>query len=292
MNKKKQLNYTHIIYTDGGCSFNPGGTGACAAVIIETDTGEIVEYTQGYQSTTNNRMEVMAAIMALEKTPEHAVVQLFSDSEYLVHTLNGVYSKKKNMDLWKQLSRMMQTQKVVPVWVRGHHGDHYNERCDELCNQAMQSEALIWDAGYDQNLHAAEKEIEKKGAMGIPISVPDSFPNRTIRHDSMEEYCKQYQVHEKCARSILSLLKNPKPNFKSYMEIRTDGIDYWSRKPKKTLEEQIPGFKDAWNIALQHLGDDKKALSCMRWYARGLSLKDSIRKVLVDEEVAYHCIRH
>ena len=74
--------YDYIIYTDGGCECNPGGRGGYGAVIINNNTGEFTDISGGFRSTTNNRMEVMAVIKALEKIKKDTHVQLFSDSQY------------------------------------------------------------------------------------------------------------------------------------------------------------------------------------------------------------------
>lgn len=73
----KDANYEYIVYTDGGCLRNPGGAGACASVIIDTETGEIQEIVHGYRSTTNNRMELRAVIQALDLIPDTASVYPF-----------------------------------------------------------------------------------------------------------------------------------------------------------------------------------------------------------------------
>ena len=95
--------YDYIIYTDGGCECNPGGRGGYGAVIINNNTGKFTDISGGFRSTTNNRMEVMAVIKALEKIKKNTHVQLFSDSQYVIKTMNGMFRKKKNIDLWKKL---------------------------------------------------------------------------------------------------------------------------------------------------------------------------------------------
>ena len=90
--------YDYIIYTDGGCECNPGGRGGYGAVIINNNTGELTDISGGFRSTTNNRMEVMAVIKALEKIEKDTHIQLFSDSQYVIKTMNGMFRKKKNME--------------------------------------------------------------------------------------------------------------------------------------------------------------------------------------------------
>ena len=89
---KKKSNY--IIYTDGGCAINPGGPGGCAAVIINTETGEYKTLSEGYVSTTNNRMEMQAIILALNAVDVKNLT-VYSDSTYVIKTMNGQFSKRK-----------------------------------------------------------------------------------------------------------------------------------------------------------------------------------------------------
>ena len=87
----------YILYTDGGCSNNPGGVGGIGVVAIDTETGECIEESRGYASTTNNRMEIRAALVALQMVPDACSVLLHSDSQYLLNTIAGVWQKKKNL---------------------------------------------------------------------------------------------------------------------------------------------------------------------------------------------------
>ena len=134
-----------IVYTDGSCLGNPGA-GGWAAIIIECDTGDLKELHGGERHTTNNRMEMIAAISALQKLPTGAIVELYTDSQYLKNAFtkkwlanwkrNGwLTSQRKpvlNQDLWVELDNLMMTHDVEFHWVKGHAGFNYNERCDEL----------------------------------------------------------------------------------------------------------------------------------------------------------------
>lgn len=176
----------YIIYTDGGCAQNPGGPGGCAAVLLNTDTGELSEYSAGYKATTNNRMEIMAVILAL-KHIDHGPVQLYSDSQYVVNTLCGAYAKSANMDLWVELEWLRKSIPIYPNWVRGHSGEIYNERCDELCTAAMQdTEHLLFDNGYYDTKISYTQQQQKESkrvtdSMGVDIQVPDCFAEEKNR---------------------------------------------------------------------------------------------------------------
>ena len=131
------------IYTDGACRGNPG-RGGWGAILVYNGTEK--EMSGGEKMTTNNRMELTAAIEALSALKEPCDVMLYSDSTYLVNAVNKGWLeswKKKgfkktsttqvpNADLWIKLDRQLARHKIELVWVRGHDGHEYNERCDRL----------------------------------------------------------------------------------------------------------------------------------------------------------------
>ena len=131
------------IYTDGACRGNPG-KGGWGAVLVYN--GREKELSGGERETTNNRMELTAAIRSLACLKEACEVTLYSDSKYLVDaiTKGWVYSWRSkgwkkadkspalNVDLWEELLALLEKHKVTFVWVKGHDGHAYNERCDTL----------------------------------------------------------------------------------------------------------------------------------------------------------------
>ncbi|MBO6305842.1 MAG: ribonuclease HI [Selenomonadaceae bacterium] len=134
-----------IIYTDGSCLKNPGA-GGWAAVIIDKKTGETEEITGGENFTTNNRMELAAALFALLHIKNNSKIVLITDSAYLrgAFTENWIkswqkrkwktseYAEVKNRDLWEKLVSEVDRHKVNFQWVKGHAGNPQNERCDFL----------------------------------------------------------------------------------------------------------------------------------------------------------------
>ncbi len=150
---------TIIIYTDGACTGNPG-KGGYGAVIINGDRRE--EISGGYKLTTNNRMEMMGAIAALESLKSNSKVKLHSDSKYIVDAVIKGWAKKwqangwrrnkkemaKNPDLWQELLDLCKIHDVEFVWVKGHAGIPENERCDSLAVAAAHGSNLITDTGY------------------------------------------------------------------------------------------------------------------------------------------------
>lgn len=151
------------LYTDGACSGNPGKGGYGA---ILTFNGHEKVMSEGFILTTNNRMELLAAIVGLEALKEPCKVTLYSDSKYLVDAIvNGwVYSWKKkgwkksdgkkalNPDLWERILAQLKIHEVEFVWIKGHAGHEYNERCDELAVNAYNSTNLIHDEIYESTV--------------------------------------------------------------------------------------------------------------------------------------------
>ncbi len=136
-----------VIYTDGACSGNPG-PGGWGAILIYGDHRK--EISDGEKETTNNRMELMAAIVALEALKRPSRVELHTDSSYLKNGItewierwkaNGwrTANKKpvKNVELWQRLDEARARHQIDWHWVRGHAGHPENERADELAREAM-----------------------------------------------------------------------------------------------------------------------------------------------------------
>ena len=117
------------IYTDGSCLGNPG-PGGWGAVIIED--GRKRTQSGADESTTNNRMELLAAIKGLEALPESVEATVFSDSEYLVKTMTKNWKRNANTDFWALLDSETRKRQVKWRWIRGHDGNPLNEEADAL----------------------------------------------------------------------------------------------------------------------------------------------------------------
>ena len=150
------------IFTDGSARGNPDGPGGYGTIVVfigESGTKHVREFSQGYLKTTNNRMELMAAIAGLEALTKPCHIKLYSDSQYLVkafneHWLDGWIKKGwkrgknepvKNVDLWKRMLKAKEQHDVEFIWVKGHAGHPENERCDKLATTAADGEDLIED---------------------------------------------------------------------------------------------------------------------------------------------------
>lgn len=129
-----------VAYADGSCIGNPG-PGGWGVVLFEAN-GEKREFCGADPSTTNNRMEITAAIEALRQTPAGVEVELHSDSQYLIKTMTLGWKRRENTDLWRLLDAEAARRRVAWRWVRGHAGDPLNERADELARAAAEGRAL------------------------------------------------------------------------------------------------------------------------------------------------------
>ena len=135
------------IYTDGAARGNPDGPGGYGTILSYIDKNgmeHIREFSAGYKKTTNNRMELMAAIIGLEALIKPCEVELYSDSQYLVNAFEkkwidswvkknwkrGKNEPVKNSDLWKRLLKAKELHQVKFIWVKGHDGHPQNERCE------------------------------------------------------------------------------------------------------------------------------------------------------------------
>jgi ribonuclease HI len=144
-----------IIYTDGACSGNPGRGGYGVVLMSGSHRKEISE---GFRLTTNNRMELLAAIKGLEALKKKGTpVKLFTDSQYVANAVNKgwvfdwerkQFKKKKNQDLWIRFLELYRQHNVTLFWLKGHNNDAENERCDTLAVNASREPVLSEDTGY------------------------------------------------------------------------------------------------------------------------------------------------
>lgn len=152
------------IYTDGAARGNPGNGGYGALLLFVDGEGNTheMELSGGFENTTNNRMELLGVIEALEHLKFPCRVTIHSDSKYVCDAFNqhwvdswlkrgwkGTNRKPvKNMDLWKRLLKAKEGHECTFVWVKGHAGHEFNERVDALATTAADSEELKVDTGY------------------------------------------------------------------------------------------------------------------------------------------------
>ena len=144
------------IYTDGSAKGNPGNGGYG---IVMRFKGKEKEMAQGFRMTTNNRMELLAVIVALETlTTNKFPVKIYSDSKYVIDSITKKwvfgwekknFKGKKNVDLWKRYLAVQGKFNIEFEWVKGHAGNKYNEVCDQLAVAAANGKNLLIDKGYE-----------------------------------------------------------------------------------------------------------------------------------------------
>ena len=146
------------IYTDGACSGNPGKGGY--GIIMEwVGKPYVKEFSEGYRMTTNNRMELLAVIVALEQLKKEGVqVLVYSDSKYVIDSVvkgwvfgwvKKGFKDKKNPDLWKRFLKVYEKHEVKFQWIKGHNDHPQNERCDKLAVAAAKSKNLFVDKEFE-----------------------------------------------------------------------------------------------------------------------------------------------
>lgn len=163
------------LYSDGGAEPNPGKGGFG---VIMSYNGIKREFSQGYVLTTNNRMELMGVIYGLERLKTKSIVNVFTDSRYVIDGIEQGWAKKWksqnwyrtkneraiNHDLWDRLLHLISLQeKVTFNWVKGHAGHAENERCDELALLALDENNLLEDEGYKPNEQSSVIKIKVEG---------------------------------------------------------------------------------------------------------------------------------
>ena len=152
------MNKPITIYTDGSSIGNPGPGGYGIVMLVEGEDYK-KEVSQGFKLTTNNRMELLAVIIALEKIKiKNSNVTIFTDSKYVSDAVEKGwvfdwekknFKNKKTPDLWMRFLNIYNEHKIKFNWVKGHSNDFYNDRCDLLANNAAKSLNLIEDSGYN-----------------------------------------------------------------------------------------------------------------------------------------------
>ena len=197
------------IYTDGGCEPNPG-PGGYGVVLLNPK--KRAEASGGFRLTTNNRMEIFAAIAGLEMLKQPCTVTLYSDSQYLVDAIMkgwAVSWKKKNwwrtrtervpnFDLWEWLLPLCEKHELEFRWIRGHTGILENERCDQLSMAALRQPNLPADEGYEnkpesEGVRPAMQEGEPCRKCSTPVI--KQTPRKKPKHDYYYEY---YLLCPKC----------------------------------------------------------------------------------------------
>lgn len=145
-------------FTDGSSRGNPG-RGGFGVVLIAPELKLKKEFSMGFRNTTNNRMELLAAITALEKLRDKQDITIITDSKYVCDAVNKGwvfnwekknFSGKKNPDLWMRFLRNYRKHNVKLEWIKGHAGHQWNERADQLATEAADGNNLKIDLGFER----------------------------------------------------------------------------------------------------------------------------------------------
>lgn len=154
----KFKNLAIIAFTDGSSLGNPG-PGGYGVVLLDTEKKIKKELSEGFRLTTNNRMELLAVIMALKKLRFlNTEITIYTDSQYVCHAVEKRwvfdwekkgFKKKKNPDLWREFLIQYRTHQVKIQWVKGHAGNEFNERADQLAVAAANGTNLKIDEGFE-----------------------------------------------------------------------------------------------------------------------------------------------
>ena len=283
--------YRYSIYTDGSCQGNPG-PGAYAVIIVDNKTKQTETTSRAYKETTNNRMELMGVIRALElirkwDRADNPFV-IYSDSQYVVKVAKNEWTRKKNFDLWDKFDDLSDGLDFDIRWVRGHDGNKYNEMCDKMAKKAIKEQKRHADEVIPETKNKPDKKKhpEKKGLYDDILDVPDGM-DQIPTAKNLDAYVSKYHVNKSCGAAIRDFYKKKNHRFKDYMLLKVGGLDHWSMK--KTDELKAVLDMDVVRVIEKNLVVPTMQASCMKWVCRGLTITDALRKVLVDDEVSTSC---
>ncbi len=175
------------IYTDGSCLGNPGPGGWGALLVEETSSWEMGG---GHPRTTNNRMEITAAIEGLKETPKNSSVTIHSDSEYLVKTMTRNWRRRKNLDLWEELDSLEAERRVRWRWIKGHAGHPGNELVDSIAVQQAEKVAR-GDMSIDAS-SVSRRSFSRKRLAGV-----QDAPRQELTHLDSQGRAQMVDVGDK-----------------------------------------------------------------------------------------------
>ena len=245
------------------------------AIIIDNTKGSIVEVSQGFKHTTNNRMEIMGVIAGLENIPKGASCLIISDSSLVVNCLSGKWKRNKNMDLWDLVDKASKGKKIKTKWVKGHDGDVLNELCDTLAINARKG-TLVEDIGY---------EGKKKGgtvSINSDIKLPEGINESILTTEPRLDQALTTKVGRENIETFKRIYKK---TFKDYAGLKTGGFDGWSSMPLYEILETKGDVKTVWEIIKLNIEGHKSRMAALRWHKRGLTIEEAINKARVDEEI-------
>ena len=193
------------IYTDGACRGNgkAENIGAYAYLMLYGDHKK--EYAKAVRNTTNNIMELTAVIEALKAIKKKLPITIYSDSQYVVSTINEGWKIKKNQKLWQDYFEIAKDFKIKVIHTRGHSGNRYNEYVDGLCNRAMDliKEELSTHTNADRIRSMSDKELAEY------IFDLGNGSEYCYGHCAYQDDCPTELDHDTCIKGVIDWLKQP-----------------------------------------------------------------------------------
>ena len=288
--EKKKINITkptlsnpdYVVYSDGACwnekydtSIGRGGYGT---IIIASNSEDYrgIEFSEGYIETTNNRMELMAVIVPLENIPPKSRVRIYSDSQYVVKIIRGINQINANHDLWTNFHGLQLTKElqIDAVWIKGHDGNKNNERCDRIAKAACKKKDLQHDIGYEMQTQSFGLRSE--------LDIPEKYKEKNTHESTVQNLIDKNHVNPECATAIIEFWKSNDPLEEEYSKLKTFGMDYWSSFRYEWFTENCDN--EVLEIVANEFSEIGDQVKCLKWYMRGLSLYEAIRKTAYDIE--------
>lgn len=260
----------YTVYADGGCRPNPG-RGGYGAVVICNRTGEMRTYSGSRENVTNNRMEILAAIVGLKAVPEGCSAVLISDSQYAINCIQGIWARRMYEDMFGYIDGLLSSRDVTFRWVKGHGGDPMNELADRLS-----SEAISRASGCAGQVSAS--------AFARTVRVPKTLRRRAMP-PTPDAWMKRYRVGRTCAALLVAFCSKAEPSFRDYASLKTGGPDFWSSLDEELLKKKAKVSATALKALRENLPAHMDFMEALRWYCRGLPVEMSVRKVLVNREI-------
>jgi len=227
----------YLIYTDGACSPNPG-PGGWGAVIISPDKA-VQEIFGSTQHTTNNRMELRAAIESLKHLPEGCPATIFSDSKYLQQGITLWFEKwlksnwqtmagsnVQNKDLWKDLIRAAEKHHITWNWIKGHADNDFNNRADELARKAVPRDPLPLTDNNSIHLYTSVSysTLSKKGGWAVILRYREK--RKVLSGTVAQTTSNRMHIHGTLAG--LTAIRHPLPiNIYTFSGYLRDGLSRW-----------------------------------------------------------------
>ncbi len=307
--QKTISNPDYVAYTDGSCwherydtSIGRGGYGT---ILIKSNSQNHtrLEYSEGFELTTINRMELMAIIRALEETPNNSSLRIKSDSQYCIGIMKGIKTQWKNDDLWDKYYQLINDKSIAidPVWIKGHNNDKNNDRADMLAKKACKSASLNHDIQFEKCSTA--KILHYNWAL------PKNYSEKNYAINNPQVLVSSNNINLSCAKLMVEFWNISHKDEFAYGNLVVGKNDTWSKQNFMTLVSNCPS--DVVSIAKDILTNHVKEVldlpdieryqmnsiisNALRWYLRGLSLYDSICKAGYDYEIFTYnpwCIRY